>query len=106
MFTAYVVGTFVLVFAGLALLQDGPLGDSDLPRHPLGPRGPRQLGSWALVLRKKGGAAAAGRLVFKRRGPAGFGGIRPVKRASCLALANSHAAYKPPTNPYEREARR
>ena len=91
---AYVVGTLVIVFTGIALYRMGHSGTATYQgtcwRH--------QLGSWALVLRKKWGAAAVGRLPLDRRGPGGFGRISPVKSATCLALAHSHTAYKPPTN--------
>jgi hypothetical protein len=75
-------------------VPDGPLGDRDLPRHPLA--SPATL--VGLGPTEKMRAAAAGRLPLKRPGPGGFGRIRPVKKASCLARANSHAACKPPTN--------
>jgi hypothetical protein len=92
---AYVVGTLVIVFPGIALYR---MGHSGIATYH-GTRKRHQLGSWALVLRKKWGAAAVGRLPLdRRRGPGGFGRISPVKSASCLALAHSHTAYKPPTN--------
>jgi hypothetical protein len=96
---AYVVGTLVIVFSGIALYR---MGHSGIATYH-GTRKRHQLGSWALVLRKRWRAATVGRLPLDRLGPGGFGRIRPAKRASRLALANSHAAYKPP---YEREIRR
>ncbi len=48
---AYVVGTLVIVFSGIALYR---MGHSGIATYH-GTRKSHQLGSWALVLRKKWG---------------------------------------------------
>ncbi len=68
---AYVVGTLVIVFAGIALYRMGHSGTATY--H--GTRKRHQLGSWALVLRKKWGAAAVGRLPLDRRAPGNSEGL-------------------------------
>ena len=72
-------------------VPDGPLGDRDLPRHPLA--SPARLVD--LGPTEEMGGGRRGPATARPSGPGEFGRISPVKSASCLALAYSPTAYNP-----------